>query len=328
MLPCRQPFRPARVALALVALAPAVSALAPLQVPAQAPPARATARLAKDPEQLRSPTLVSTAWVERRAPSLVLLDAREKYEDFAAGHVPGARHVPVRLWREEQGGVPEQLLPRERLAAAVGALGIDGDSEVVLYGDEKLADPAHLALALQSLGHERFAILEGGLAAWKHEGRTLSTDMPPTPMPKLYAPRPGEHVRVVSLAEVERASAGKTMPILDVRPSDAFSGEVSSEARAGHIPGSINRPFAADLGQGPEGLFWRPLDQLRAEYGELGLQPDRPVIVSCRTGHQAAQTYFTLRYLLEYEDVRWYDGSWKEWAAHAELPVETGPAGK
>lgn len=305
-----------------------------LQVPAaQTAPAKADtpqarpafARLATDPERLGRPTVVSTAWVARRGAAIVLVDAREKPEDYAAGHLPGALHVPVKALRGTRDGVPEELLPRDQLAAVIGALGIGPDTEVVAYGNEKLQDPAHFALALVTLGHARVAVLEGGLSAWKAEGRALATDAP-KPAPVAYVPKAASGVVEARLADVRAASEARTLRILDVRPADAFRGEVSTEARAGHVPGSSNRPYTQDVVQSDAGLYWKPLEALRAEYVALGLDPKAPVIVTCRTGHQAAQTWFTLRYLLGYEDVRWYDGSWKEWAAHAELPAAMGPA--
>jgi len=295
--------------------------------PPPAPPRAETPaiqRLATDPPALSRPTVVSAEWVARRGAEIVLLDARDKPEEYAAGHLPGARHAPISLFRSEQGGVGDQLLPADELAALIGRLGIDAGTEVVAYGDAKLQDPAHAALALISLGHERVAILEGGLAAWKAGGRALSTEAPAV-SERRYAPRPAPGFRAAPLEEVARASREGTARILDVRPAEAFRGEgASTEARAGHIPGSTNRPYTSDIANEGAGPFWRPLEELRREYAALGLDPAEPVIVSCRTGHQASQTWFTLRYLLGHEDVRWYDGSWKEWAAHPELPAATG----
>jgi thiosulfate/3-mercaptopyruvate sulfurtransferase len=118
--------------------------------------------------------------------------------------------------------------------------------------------------------------------------------------------------------------------ILDVRPTDYFSGAQSDEARAGHVPGARNRPYTEDVSGAGKAVGFKPPSELAAAYARLAPEKDSEVIVHCRTGHQASQTYFVLRHLLGYRNVRWYDGGWTEWAARPDLPVQADspPAGK
>ncbi len=111
-----------------------------------------------------------------------------------------------------------------------------------------------------------------------------------------------------------------------MRPTKSFEGAKGKEVRGGRIPGSISRPYREDVVSDAGGVYWRPKEDVSAAYEGMGLTPDAPVIVTCRTGHQASQAWFTLRYLLGYEQVKWFDGSWKAWSLRPELPAETGPA--
>ena len=275
------------------------------------------------PEVLDAPRVVSPAFVLRNASTLFLVDTRDKPEDFAAGHLPGAIHVPTRTLRAPRGGVADELLADDSLASAFGALGIDADTPVVAYGGDRLQDPAHFVLALMRLGHRSVAVMEGGLPAWRAQGLALSTDNV-VRAPATYVPRAERDVSIATLDEVAAASRDGRATILDVRPAAAFAGENQTEARGGHVQNAINRPYQHDVVVNDAGVAFRPLDELAREYEALGITRDRPVIVACRTGHQAAQTWFLLRVLLGRTDVRWYDGSWQEWAAHPELPAATG----
>ena len=110
--------------------------------------------------------------------------------------------------------------------------------------------------------------------------------------------------------------------IIDVRPTDYYTGKKSDEARAGHIPGAISRPFTEDLVTGSNKVVsFKPSGALTAAYSQIIPSKDTLVIVHCRTGHQASQTYFVLKRLLGYTNVRWYDAGWTEWAARLELPI-------
>ncbi|MCA9322774.1 MAG: hypothetical protein KDB53_18680, partial [Planctomycetes bacterium] len=288
---------------------------------AKTPPAEPVTRhFATDPPRLEQPTLVSVDWVARRRGKSVLLDARDGDSEFAAGHLPGARHLPVARLRGPLGDVTDELLAADELARILGELGVDDETEVVVYSGRKLEDATQVALAMALVGHRRLAIMEGGLAAWTGQGHALTSEAPRIENLRYRVHVPDENF-TVRLEDVVRASRVGKPPILDVRPTTEYQGHEEREVRGGHIPGALSRPSTQDVVEAEDGLWLRPRDELLAAYAELGLTPERSVIVSCRTGHKASQTWFILRYLLGFQDVRWYDGSWQEWSKHPELPV-------
>lgn len=290
-----------------------------------APLPAGAARWATDPAELTEPTVVSVAWLAVRLGKVAVLDTREKAEEVGKGRVPGAVHVPIAATRETRGGVADELLAPAALAAKAGTWGLTADTPVVVLGGDRLQDPTHLVLALVALGHRKVAVLEGGFPAWARAGLPVTTQAP-APAAATYVPRPGAFDFGVDLDAVAAASRGGGPRILDVRPTKAFEGEQGTEVRGGRIPGSVSRPYTEDVVAADGAVWWRDAATLRAGYAGAGLGSDAPVIVSCRTGHQASLAWFTLRVLLGYKDVRWFDGSFKAWSLRADLPVETGPA--
>jgi 3-mercaptopyruvate sulfurtransferase SseA len=274
-----------------------------------------------DPASLTTPTVVSTAWVASHHAELVVVDARDATDAFEAGHLPGAVSLPYSALRASIDGVPEQVRSATELAQLLGQAGLTADAQVVVYAGEQLHDAAQTVMALLVVGHERVAILEGGIDAWRAEGRPVETGAS-TRAAATYTPRLVNQAWTSSLGAVVAALQQKSSAVVDARPADAFRGQDAGGSK-GHMPGAISRPMERDLVTAG-GTWWRPREELVAAYGALGVSPERPVIVTCRTGHRAALTYFTLRYLLGWNSVQWFDGSFAEWADHTELPVAAG----
>lgn len=282
------------------------------------PPASPTAALA---EPGLGKHLVSTEWLaehldDRRTR---ILDVRKKSSAYSTAHIPGALYLNVENLRTTIDGYHSMLAPAEDIAATLGRLGVKpGDTVIVC--DDRLRDATLMAVALERVGHRSYAVLHGGHLKWVKEGRPITSDMP-TVKPTQYDSAGADRF-TVEVDEVNRLHQERSVMILDTRPEAYFTGEKSDEARAGHIPGAVNRPYEADVI--PDSALWFDEAALRNAYRQLGLREDAPIVVHCRTGHQASQTYFLLKHVLGYEAVKWFDASWMVWAARQDLPTAVG----
>jgi len=171
------------------------------------------------------------------------------------------------------------------------------------------------------LGHMDYAVMNGGYAKWAQEGRPANAALPAVTESTYPAKQHADRFTV----DFRTAAATLGKPgtvIIDVRPADFYTGTKSDEARAGHIPGALNRPFTEDVITGSNKVVtFKPTDALAAAYSQIIPSRNTEVIVHCRTGHQASQTCFVLKRLLGYPNVRWYDAGWTEWAARPELRI-------
>lgn len=276
------------------------------------------------------PSLVSVDWLEQRLrePGVRAVDAswhlptsgRHAGEEFLAAHVPAAVFLDIDRVADTGSDLPHMLPEPARFAEAVGRLGIDNDTDVVVYDTLGLFSAARAWWMFRVFGHDRVAVLDGGLPAWRERRLPLEAG-PARPAPARFeAATPG--AAVWSMADVRRNLDSAEALILDARPPGRFAGdepEPRAGVPAGHIPGSRNVPFSAVLDPGSGRM--QPAERLREVFRAID---ERPVVCSCGTGVSACVLAFAL-HRLGRDDVAVYDGSWTEWAGDPDNPVNTGP---
>lgn len=273
--------------------------------------------------------LVSTEWLasELGTADLVVLDAgmhlpdagRDAKAEFLAGHIPGARFLDLESFIDTGSAVPKALPTAKQFAERLGALGIASDTRVVLYDDSQVKSSARAWFVFAHFGFTEAAILDGGLAKWRAEGRALETGMPdfaPTTFP---VPDPQRIVR--SRDEMLANCASCADQVVDARDAARFAGAEGSGSE-GHIPGAANlhfpRLFEADG-------TWKSPEAIRVEFVAEGIDLARPVTTSCNSGVTACVLLFGLG-LAGKDDAALYDGSWLEWGADPTTPKEQGSA--
>ncbi|MBA3037292.1 MAG: sulfurtransferase [Desulfobacterium sp.] len=271
---------------------------------------------------LTIPGLVETDWLNTNLgkPGLKIIDLRAQPE-YNSGHIPGSLSLNLESLRGLVRGLPSSLLPAVMLAEHFSLMGVRPNDFVVLVCTDKLQDATLVGMACERLQHSRYGILRGGFPKWQAEKRPLDTILPSVEPSQYPVPDRSDTFTVTS-REVLTAIDKRGTIILDVRPADNFTGKKHDEARGGHIPGAINRPFSEDVVKTDTYNAFKPIDELQKIYGNIIPTKETQVIVHCRTGHQASQTYFILVRLLGYTEIKWYDAGWTEWAAKPELPVE------
>jgi thiosulfate/3-mercaptopyruvate sulfurtransferase len=274
------------------------------------------------------PVLVTTEWLADHLgdDGLVVAEVDENPDLYDEGHVPGA----IKLhWRDDlEDPVERDLVEKDEFERLMAERGISNETTLVLYGDRNNWFAAYAYWYMKIYGHEDVRILDGGRQKWIDEGRELTTDVP-SPSPATYrAQERDESIRAYRDA-VRETIGDSAKALVDVRSPQEFAGELiappgyeqEGAQRAGHIPTAESIPWAQAVGD--DGTF-KAADDLRALYAGRGITPDKEVTAYCRIGERSAHTWFVLRELLGYENVRNYDGSWTEWGNLVDVPIEKG----
>jgi len=271
--------------------------------------------------------LVDTAWVALHGndAAVCLVEVDVDTSAYEQGHVPGA--IAWNWTTQLCDPVRRDVLPKDAFERLMAQSGIGNDTTVVVYGDNNNWFAAWAFWQMKLYGHRAVRLMDGGRRKWLEEGRELSTAVP-EPAPASYtASGPDLSLRAL-LPQAMEASAGQSADFVDVRSPDEFSGRILAPPglpetcqRGGHIPGAQNIPWGQTCND--DGTF-KTADELRALYARKGINGEHPTITYCRIGERSSHSWFVLKYLLGYPEVKNYDGSWTEWGNLVGMPVERG----
>ena len=269
--------------------------------------------------------LVSTEALARRLndPRVVVIHVGRDRTSYDAGHIPGARFLPLSSIVAEQNGVPNELPAPEALEAAFEGVGVSDNSQVVLYGDFNGLLAARAFFTLDYLGKTDAALLDGGLEQWRKEERPVTTEAPPARTGSL-TPRVRRDIVVDADWVRERLGNDSTIVMVDARPPAEYTGETPGDGvtRPGHIPGAHNIFWRTALVSEQDTRLRSP-EVLHASYTLADAAFGDTIVAYCRTGVQASHAYYVARYLKR--PVVMYDGSFIDWSRRGEeYPVERG----
>jgi len=270
--------------------------------------------------------LVPTQWVAEhlRDPQVRLVEVDVDTSAYDQGHI--AEAVGWNWQSQLQDNIRRDLIGQSELERLLGQSGVSNDTTIILYGDNNNWFAAYALWQLKYYGHRDVRLMNGGRKKWIEEKRALTTDKPHVAPTTYRAKGPDESLRARKeevFRLIEKRGSGQ---LVDVRSVDEFTGKIiappgmnETAQRAGHIPTAANIPWAQAANE--DGTF-KSVDQLKQLYQSKGVTGQGEVIAYCRIGERSSHTWFVLKYLLGYETVKNYDGSWTEWGNLIGAPIE------
>jgi thiosulfate/3-mercaptopyruvate sulfurtransferase len=271
--------------------------------------------------------LVSTDWVAQHLqdPKVRIAEVDVDNKAYDEGHVPGAIAWP---WNTQLcDTLRRDILSQAQFEQLMAGSGISNDTTVVIYGDNNNWFAAWAFWQMKIYGHKDVRIMNGGRKKWVSEGRDLSMDVPKPSRTTYKASKADTSLRAF-LPQVQSASEKDAADLVDVRSPQEYTGEILAPPglpetcqRGGHIPSARSIPWGKAVND--DGTF-KSYEELKKLYGSEGISGSRPVIAYCRIGERSSHTWFVLKYLLGFNDVTNYDGSWTEWGNLVGAAIEKG----
>jgi len=271
--------------------------------------------------------LVSTEWAEAHVddPHVQLVEVDVDTSAYEKGHIKNALGWN---WTTQLNDHVRRDIPNaKQFEALCSQSGISNDDTVVLYGDNNNWFAAFAFWQFKIYGHNHVRLMNGGRKKWELEGRPFTTEVGPIKPTQYRAGAPETSLRA-RRDDIFQILSGKPANLIDVRSPDEFSGKViappgmsETAQRGGHIPGAANIPWSKAVND--DGTF-KNHDELLALYDSKGVRPGKDAVAYCRIGERSSHTWFVLKYLLGFQQVSNYDGSWTEWGNLIEAPIERG----
>jgi thiosulfate/3-mercaptopyruvate sulfurtransferase len=271
--------------------------------------------------------LVSTDWVAAHSddPKVRLVEVDVDTTAYEKGHIKNA--IAWNWTSQLQDNVRRDLLGQKQFEELCRNSGISNDTTVVLYGDNNNWFAAYALWQAKYFGHKDARLMNGGRKKWELEHKPIVTEVPKFPATNYKASSPDESLRARRELIFEVLQK-RNRYLVDVRSPDEFTGKViappgmtETAQRGGHIPDAANIPWAKAANE--DGTF-KSYDELVKLYEGQGVRADREVVAYCRIGERSSHSWFVLKYLLGFDKVRNYDGSWTEWGNLVDAPIEKG----